>query len=317
MMYFNYLTSIVTFGLATLPLTNARALRARHRRKESLHFVSPNAAAADCNNNLEIQLFSDSPRLTFVPRTLSCKSGKRFSGVVDDTEMVHSITLVPGRGGNGAFAAVVKDDATGGIHMIGSDASGNMMVVERYQGDFPADHLFADIGSSSRNLLVDDSPNKGYNGKLDQDERGNAFEHHGKDESSSAVALDRSHRRNRKLIKSIVPTSNSLTVTWTCRRNRKDTVCVKETSDSGSPCTNGPDNHIEHIPKGGSKWKTCVHEITNLKCSMFYDVRVRKNWFEWTQWVSPHCQSTTLILLITNLCNPYSYCRKVSKLIRV
>mmetsp|Transcript_33245 Transcript_33245/g.63440 ORF Transcript_33245/g.63440 Transcript_33245/m.63440 type:complete len:691 (-) Transcript_33245:793-2865(-) len=102
--------------------------------------TSPHASSADCTQNLDIQLFEDSPILTFQPDDASCKSGKVFVGTSvvgsDDNGGMKHITLVPNRGREGIFTASMNDDATGDIYSISPDSNGEMRTVKRNQREY-------------------------------------------------------------------------------------------------------------------------------------------------------------------------------------
>ena len=96
--------------------------------------TSSRASAADCDLDLDIQIFDDLDTTKFKPDEKACRKGKSFVG--SDNNGKKHITLVPSKGVEGAFTASVTDVDTGAVYSIGPDANGKMVVVERLQEDY-------------------------------------------------------------------------------------------------------------------------------------------------------------------------------------
>ena len=105
-----------------------------HRKWQLGKQTSRYASAADCDFDLDIQIFDGMGRTKFKPDKKACKKGKSFVGSVNNGKT--HITLVPSKGVEGAFTASVTDVDTGAVYSIRPDANGDMIVVKRMQEDY-------------------------------------------------------------------------------------------------------------------------------------------------------------------------------------
>jgi len=95
---------------------------------------------------MNVQLYSDSSTVTFMPEIMACNTGETYVGSSSDG--TQHITLVPSAsaGNQDTFHASVTDDSTGAIYSIGPNANEEMIVTLRYQEDYgeeldPADEF--------------------------------------------------------------------------------------------------------------------------------------------------------------------------------
>lgn len=128
----------------------------KERRREALGGTSLDASKADCAKSMGIKLYKDSPgMLHFKPDKDACKDGPTYVGSTDDGKC--HITLVSDGSSNifsVAFAASVTCEDTGAVYSIGTDGSGTMTVVERWQADFGEElDPFDKIPTEERALL--------------------------------------------------------------------------------------------------------------------------------------------------------------------
>lgn len=101
---------------------------------------------------MDIKLYKDSPGMhRFNPDKDACKDGHTYVGSTEDGKC--QMTLVSD-GSTTAFAASVTCEDTGAVYSIGTDGSGTMTVVERWQADFGEElDAFDELPVEERALL--------------------------------------------------------------------------------------------------------------------------------------------------------------------
>lgn len=251
-MHLRYNVAYHLVALVTASAANAEDLSFEPSKTSDtfsqLFYISPDASDADCEKSFDVQLFAESPSLTFMPDESACQSGKLFVGSSASGKM--HITLVPGRDRSGLFTASVTDDETGGVYSIVPDANSDM-IVEKSAPTVIHAELKGRVGAAA---TEESAP-------VEEDDSIADIKTLGFDEEDNS----QSHLRARKLWSvSVDIEQTKATVNWGCNSNKKDYIKF------------GSGSYKKFLTGGGG---TCSKTFINLKCESWYKVKVRKCWY--------------------------------------